>query len=94
MSLIPPLTVKPIASVLMAEKKDYDAVMDKAEAAFKTFRMMPAPRRGEMVREIGDALRENKKALGALVSLEVGKIRAEGEGEVQEMIDIADFAMG
>ncbi len=89
-----PINGKPIASVLMAERKDYDAVMAKAEEAFKAFRMMPAPRRGEMVREIGDALRENKKALGALVSLEVGKIRAEGEGEVQEMIDIADFAVG
>ena len=89
-----PINGKPIASVLMAERKDYDAVMAKAEDAFKAFRMMPAPRRGEMVREIGDALRENKKALGALVSLEVGKIRAEGEGEVQEMIDIADFAVG
>lgn len=89
-----PINGKPIASVLMAEKKDYDAVMTKAQAAFKTFRMMPAPQRGEMVREIGDALRENKKALGAMIALEVGKIRAEGEGEVQEMIDIADFAMG
>ncbi len=89
-----PINGKPIASVLMAEKKDYDAVVSKAQEAFKTFRMMPAPRRGEMVREIGDALRKNKKALGALISLEVGKIRAEGEGEVQEMIDIADFAMG
>lgn len=78
----------------MAEKKDYDAVMAKAQAAFKTFRMIPAPRRGQMVREIGDALRESKKTLGALISLEVDKIRAEGEGEVQEMIDIADFAMG
>ncbi len=89
-----PINGKPIASVLMAEKKDYEAVMTKAQEAFKTFRMMPAPRRGEMVREIGDALRENKKRLGAMISLEVGKIRAEGEGEVQEMIDVADFAMG
>jgi len=89
-----PINGKPIASVVMAEKKDYDAVMEKAQAAFKLFRMMPAPRRGEMVREIGDALRENKKTLGALIALEVGKIRAEGEGEVQEMIDIAYFAMG
>jgi len=89
-----PINGKPIASVLMAEKKDYEAVMAKAQAAFKTFRMMPAPRRGQMVRKIGNALRENKKALGALIALEVGKIQAEGEGEVQEMIDIADFAMG
>ena len=89
-----PINGKPIAGVVMAEKKDYDAVMEKAQTAFKLFRTMPAPRRGEMVREIGDALRENKKALGALIALEVGKIRAEGEGEVQEMIDIAYFAMG
>ncbi|WP_428160944.1 aldehyde dehydrogenase family protein, partial [Desulfobacter sp.] len=89
-----PINGRSIASVLMAEKKDYDAAMAKAQAAFKTFRMIPAPRRGQMVREIGDALRESKKTLGALISLEVDKIRAEGEGEVQEMIDIADFAMG
>ena len=89
-----PINGKPIAGVLMAEKKDYDTVIAKAQSAFKTFRMMPAPRRGEIVREIGDALRENKTALGALIALEVGKIRAEGEGEVQEMIDIADFAVG
>ncbi|WP_020587145.1 L-piperidine-6-carboxylate dehydrogenase [Desulfobacter curvatus] len=89
-----PINGKPIARVSMAEKKDYDEVMEKAQAAFKTFRMMPAPRRGEVVREIGNALRANKKALGALIALEVGKIRAEGEGEVQEMIDIADFATG
>ncbi|MCG8551422.1 MAG: aldehyde dehydrogenase family protein [Desulfobacterales bacterium] len=89
-----PINGKPIAGVVTAEKKDYDAVIEKAWAAFKIFRMMPAPRRGEMVREIGDALRAKKKALGALIALEVGKIRAEGEGEVQEMIDIAYFAMG
>ena len=68
--------------------------MAGAAEAFKTFRMMPAPQRGEMVREIGDALREKKEALGYLVSLEAGKIIAEGQGEVQEMIDIADFAVG
>ncbi|WP_321494602.1 aldehyde dehydrogenase family protein [uncultured Desulfobacter sp.] len=89
-----PINGKPIATVLMAEKQDYDKVMAKAQEVFKTFRMIPAPRRGEMVREISDALRKNKKALGALICLEVGKIRAEGEGEVQEMIDIADFAVG
>nr|WP_321401620.1 aldehyde dehydrogenase family protein [uncultured Desulfobacter sp.] len=89
-----PINGKPIASVLMAERQDYDAVMAKAQAAFTSFRMMPAPRRGEIVRRIGDVLRDNKEALGALISLEVGKIRPEGEGEVQEMIDIAYFAMG
>ncbi len=70
-----PINGKPIAGVVMAEKKDYDTVIEKARAAFKKFRMMPAPRRGEMVREIGDALRAKKKALGALIALEVGKIR-------------------
>ena len=89
-----PINGKPIASVLMAERQDYDAVMAKAQTAFTSFRMMPAPRRGEIVRRIGDALGDNKEALGALISLEVGKIRAEGEGEVQEMIDIAYFATG
>ena len=56
--------------------------------------MVPAPKRGEIIRLIGQALRENKDALGTLVSLEVGKIKAEGDGEVQEMIDMADFAVG
>ncbi len=62
--------------------------------AFEAWRTLPAPKRGEYVRLLGNALREKKKALGALVSLEMGKIRAEGEGEVQEMIDICDFSVG
>ena len=61
---------------------------------FERWRMLPAPKRGEIVREIGEALRESKDELGALVTLEMGKILAEGRGEVQEMIDIADFAVG
>ncbi len=72
----------------------YEALMDGADKAFKKWRMMPAPQRGEIVREIGNALREKKAELGALVTLEMGKIVSEGEGEVQEMIDICDFAVG
>jgi len=65
-----------------------------AQAAFETWRMVPAPKRGEIVRQIAVELRQHKRALGELVTLEMGKIRAEGEGEVQEMIDVADFAVG
>ncbi len=89
-----PIDGKPIAKVKTANRDEYEKLVAGAEEAFKTFRMMPAPQRGEMVREIGDALREKKEALGYLVSLEAGKIIAEGQGEVQEMIDIADFAVG
>jgi aldehyde dehydrogenase (NAD+) len=83
-----------IASVQMASASDYDRVAGCSERAFREWRGMPAPKRGEIVREIGDALRMRKAALGALVSLEMGKILAEGMGEVQEMIDMADFAVG
>ena len=89
-----PIDGQPLAAVRLASRADYETLMAKAQSAFDTFRMMPAPKRGEIVRDIGNALRAKKKALGALISLEVGKIRAEGEGEVQEMIDIADFAVG
>jgi aldehyde dehydrogenase (NAD+) len=89
-----PATGEPIARVLAASEADYDAAVEAAVRAFASWRAVPAPKRGEIVRQIGNALREKKEALGALVSLEVGKIRAEGEGEVQEMIDIADFAVG
>lgn len=65
-----------------------------AQETFLKWRMVPPPRRGQYIRQIGDALRDLKKPLGALVSLEMGKILPEGEGEVQEMIDIADFAVG
>jgi aldehyde dehydrogenase (NAD+) len=68
--------------------------VDRAHAAFLEWRKVPAPRRGEVVRQLGNRLRENKEALGALVTLEMGKIAAEGQGEVQEMIDICDFAVG
>jgi aldehyde dehydrogenase (NAD+) len=83
-----------IARVRMAGAADYDEVMRHATEAFPRWRACPAPKRGEVVREIGNELRKHKDDLGALVSLEMGKILAEGKGEVQEMIDIADFAVG
>jgi len=89
-----PIDGSKLATVKMAGKDDYQAIMDAAQAANKTWRMVPAPLRGEIVRQLGNALRDKKKELGALVTLEMGKIRAEGEGEVQEMIDICDFAVG
>ncbi len=91
---ISPIDGKEIARVKMAGERDYEEIVERAQDAFKTWRMMPAPKRGEIIRQIGLALREKKKALGALVTLEMGKIIAEGEGEVQEMIDMADFAVG
>ena len=89
-----PATGKPIAKIIQADEKDYEKIMEKATGAFKTWRMIPAPKRGEIVRQIAVELRKYKKALGQLVALEMGKIVAEGEGEVQEMIDIGDFAVG
>ncbi|MPL81761.1 3,6-anhydro-alpha-L-galactose dehydrogenase [bioreactor metagenome] len=83
-----------IASVNLATSGDYDTIMQTASAAFKTWRMVPAPGRGEIVRQIGNRLREFKEPLGSLVSYEMGKVYQEGLGEVQEMIDIADFAVG
>src|SRR5947209_1792274 len=78
----------------MAGPADYELVVSRASEAFLDWRMLPAPKRGEIVREIADELRAHRADLGALVSLEMGKILAEGLGEVQEMIDIADFAVG
>src|SRR5262249_34751696 len=89
-----PATGEPIAAVKSAGLADYQTVMSRAMDSFREWRMIPAPKRGEIVREIAEELRAHKRSLGALVSLEMGKIRAEGEGEVQEMIDIADFAVG
>ena len=83
-----------LARVRMATAEDYERVMAEAAEVFERWRMEPAPRRGAIVREIGDELRRHKDGLGALVTLEMGKILAEGKGEVQEMIDIADFATG
>jgi aldehyde dehydrogenase (NAD+) len=89
-----PTNGEPIASVLQASAETYDQIVAQAVSAFETWRMVPAPKRGELVRDLGNALREMKEPLGDLVSLEMGKIRAEGHGEVQEMIDICDFATG
>ena len=89
-----PTTGKPLARVAAATDADYERVMTDSVAAFRAWRDVPAPRRGEAIRRIADALRAKKDALGTLVSLEAGKIKAEGDGEVQEMIDIADFAVG
>ncbi|HEV8040080.1 MAG TPA: aldehyde dehydrogenase family protein [Bryobacteraceae bacterium] len=83
-----------IARVRMASVEDYERVLVEAEEAFGRWRMLPAPKRGQIVREVGDELRSFKDDLGMLVTLEMGKILAEGKGEVQEMIDIADFAVG
>jgi aldehyde dehydrogenase (NAD+) len=89
-----PVDGKKIGSVIAADKNSYEAVIKKAEEAFLTWRLMPAPKRGEIVRQIGDALRIYKEPLGKLVSYEMGKSLQEGYGEVQEMIDICDFAVG
>ena len=89
-----PVDGKLIGAVKATTKEDYDTVMKVATSAFKTWRKMPAPQRGEIVRQFGDKLREKKEALGKLVSYEMGKSYQEGLGEVQEMIDICDFAVG
>ncbi|OWK97252.1 aldehyde dehydrogenase family protein [Kaistella haifensis DSM 19056] len=83
-----------IAKVKIANAQDYQKVVETAKAAFKEFRMIPAPKRGELVRQFGLKLREYKDDLGKLVSYEMGKSLQEGLGEVQEMIDICDFAVG
>ena len=83
-----------IAKVKVSTKEDYEAAMAKASEAFKTWRLVPAPKRGEIVRQMGDELRKYKEPLGQLVSYEMGKSLQEGLGEVQEMIDICDFAVG
>ncbi|MBX3060927.1 MAG: aldehyde dehydrogenase family protein [Anaerolineae bacterium] len=89
-----PATGEAIAAVSPATPAQTDQVVQAAQAAFHTWRQMPAPRRGLVVRDLGNALRELAEPLGELVTLEMGKIRAEGIGEVQEMIDICDFATG
>ncbi len=91
---VSPIDGKCIASVRETTAAELDRITARAQEAFITWRDLPAPRRGEVVRRLGNALREAKADLGALVTLEMGKIRAEGEGEVQEMIDICDFAVG
>jgi aldehyde dehydrogenase (NAD+) len=89
-----PVDGRLIGKVRQATGRDYDRVAAEASKAFLEWRKVPAPKRGEVIRRIGNALRERKEDLGALIGLEVGKIRSEAEGEVQEMIDICDFAVG
>ncbi len=89
-----PSTGEPLGRVRTATRGEYDAVVAAAEQTFLRWREVPAPKRGELVRLIGEQLRKHKADLGLLVTLEMGKIRAEGEGEVQEMIDMCDFAVG
>ncbi len=92
--VISPVDGKEIATVKIANQADYDTLILKAQEAFLVWRSMPAPKRGEIIRQYGDVLRANKEALGKLVSYEMGKLLQEGLGEVQEMIDICDFAVG
>lgn len=91
---INPATGENIAGVYRASMQDYEHVVKEAQHAFLSWRDVPAPKRGEVVRALGDALREQKDFLGSLVSLEMGKSKQEGDGEVQEMIDMADLAVG
>jgi aldehyde dehydrogenase (NAD+) len=89
-----PTTGEAIAAVKQATVEDYEKVVGNSAEVFTEWRMLPAPERGEYVRRLGNALRDYKDPLGSLVSYEMGKIKPEGDGEVQEMIDIADFAVG
>ncbi len=89
-----PVDNKEIGTVISTDKETYEKIIKTAEAAFIEWRNWPAPKRGEIVRQMGDALRKEKQALGQLVSYEMGKSLQEGLGEVQEMIDICDFAVG
>ena len=91
---INPATNEVIATVTQATDSDYDAAVAAARAGFEGWRLLPAPKRGDLIRDLGNALRDYKEPLGELVTLENGKIREEGLGEVQEMIDICDFAVG
>ncbi|MGD8377385.1 MAG: aldehyde dehydrogenase family protein [Acidobacteriota bacterium] len=94
LEVISPGDGSPIATVQQVTEEEYDRIVDRAHHAHLAWRKVPAPKRGEVVRQLGVRLREMKEPLGRLVSLEMGKILAEGEGEVQEMIDICDFAVG
>ncbi|HEY1884981.1 MAG TPA: aldehyde dehydrogenase family protein, partial [Roseiarcus sp.] len=89
-----PIDGAEIARITETPAADMPAIIERAQSAFLAWREVPAPRRGELVRLLGEELRASKEALGALVTLEVGKIVSEGLGEVQEMIDICDFAVG
>lgn len=84
----------PIAKIAVANAEDYQTLIAKAQATFETWRMVPAPKRGDVVRQLGESIRAHKDDLGRLISLEMGKSLEEGLGEVQEMIDMAEFAVG
>ena len=92
--ILSPVDGNLIASVFETDEKSYDKLIDNSKKAFKKWRKVPAPKRGDIVRQIGNELRLNKDSLGKLVSYEMGKSLQEGLGEVQEMIDICDFAVG
>jgi aldehyde dehydrogenase (NAD+) len=94
LEVITPIDGSRIATVQQVAEEEYDGIVTRAHAAFLEWRKIPGPRRGEVVRQLGNRLREYKSELAQLVTLEMGKIIAEGEGEVQEMIDICDFATG
>jgi len=89
-----PATGEAIAFVGACSRADCDCIIEHAARSFEQWRMLPAPKRGELVRRIGDQLRHFKDALGNLIALETGKIKQEGDGEVQEMIDIANINIG
>jgi aldehyde dehydrogenase (NAD+) len=89
-----PTTGEALAKVRLGQREDYEQVIADAQKAFLEWRMLPAPKRGELIRQMGEAMRAHKEDLGALISLEVGKVRSEGLGEVQESIDMADLAVG
>ncbi|KGM54886.1 aldehyde dehydrogenase [Lysobacter daejeonensis GH1-9] len=91
---INPTTGEVLGKVLASSQADYELIIERAQAAYKVWRTTPAPRRGEAIRLCADALRKHKDALGSLVALEMGKSKPEGDGEVQEMIDIGEFAVG
>jgi len=94
LEVITPIDGSRIGTVKQVTEQEYDRIVEHAHAAFLKWRELPAPKRGEVVRQLGNRLRDVKKELGTLVTFEMGKIIAEGEGEVQEMIDICDFATG
>src|SRR5260221_2947747 len=91
---ISPIDGRRIAYVQLGNADDYERAVRRAEEAFSKWRLVPAPVRGDTIRRFGNALRDSKKLLGRLVTLETGKILSEGEGEVQEMIAICDLAVG
>src|SRR5947199_8571249 len=91
---VDPATGERLGSVRVSTRSDYDVAVDAALRRFEEWRMRPAPKRGDVIRRLGELFRAHKQALGELVSLETGKILPEGLGEVQEMIDVCDFAVG